>query len=413
MTLPRPGLKGFERLAATVKPHPTRRQLLSDPDTRGLYLRVTPKGAKSWTVVARNPVGKQVWAVIGAYDEVALDEARRLARENVRRIKSGQTAPTKAPQTFKDVAELFVKRWVDKGGRTQNGVPLRSKPEIERQLKAYVYPRWQSEPFLSIRRGAVTELMDELVDNNGAVQADRVLATLAKLFNWYRQYDENYVSPIIPEMKRSGSPTARARTRILSDEELRLFWTAAEDSGAFGRFLQTCLLTGQRRGKVMTMRWEDLTDDGVWVIAVEPREKGNAGALKLPKLALEIVRTQAMVEDNPYVFSGRGSAHLEPGDKLKKDFDAKVAKANNGAAIPGWTIHDLRRTARSLLARAGVRPDIAERTLGHVIRGVEGTYDRHAYTAEKADALEKLAELVERIIDPPAENVVPLRGAAQ
>ncbi len=79
--------------------------------------------------------------------------------------------------------------WI-RAERSRTAFPCAPKREIERHLKVYVYPRWGSKPFASIRRGVVTELLDDLVDNNGAVQADRVLSTLAKLFNWYRQYDE-------------------------------------------------------------------------------------------------------------------------------------------------------------------------------------------------------------------------------
>ncbi len=82
------------------------------------------------------------------------------------------------------------------------------------------------------------------------------------------------------------------------------------------------------------------------------------------------------------------------------------------AQIAPWVLHDLRRTARSLMARAGVRSDVAERVLGHVLPGVEGIYDRHSYREEKADALAKLAGLIALILDPPAENVVPI-GTAQ
>ena len=64
------------------------------------------------------------------------------------------------------------------------------------------------------------------------------------------------------------------------------------------------------------------------------------------------------------------------------------------------------------MARGGVRPDIAERVMGHVIQGVEGTYDRHSYRAEKADALAKLAGLIAMILEPPGENVVPIAGDA-
>jgi integrase len=65
--------------------------------------------------------------------------------------------------------------------------------------------------------------------------------------------------------------------------------------------------------------------------------------------------------------------------------------------MPSWTLHDLRRTARSLMARAGVSSDIAELVLGHKIPGVRGVYDRHSYAAEKRDALERLSKLVTSI----------------
>ena len=92
----------------------------------------------------------------------------------------------------------------------------------------------------------------------------------------------------------------------------------------------------------------------------------------------------------------------------KAELDAKLP-----ADMPGWTLHDLRRTARSLMSRAGITSHIAERVLGHTIKGVEGTYDRHGYDPEKAHALEALAALVERIVNPlQGRNVVDMHARA-
>jgi len=211
------------------------------------------------------------------------------------------------------------------------------------------------------------------------------------------------VSPIIPEMKRSGSNAARSRTRILSDDEIRTVWAACPDVGTFGAFVKVALLTGQRRAKVATMRRADIVD-GVWKIPAEPREKVNPGELKLPKLALDTIAAQPEVKDNPFVFAGRGKKAFNSFSDGKEDLHAK-------APIAPWVIHDLRRTARSLMARAGVRSDIAERTLGHVIAGVEGVYDRHAYLEEKGEALAAVASLVERILKGEGNNVVQLAAA--
>jgi integrase len=164
------------------------------------------------------------------------------------------------------------------------------------------------------------------------------------------------------------------------------------------------LLTGQRREKVGSMRWADLKN-GVWSMPREPREKTNPGVLPLPQAAIEIIDARDQVADNPFVFPGRvkGQA-FNSYSQGKAELDAKLP-----ADMPGWTLHDLRRTARSLMSRTGVTPHIAERVLGHTIKGVEGTYDRHAYDTEKAHALEKLAALIERIVNPPeGGNVVEM-----
>src|SRR5262249_45834846 len=105
-----------------------------------------------------------------------------------------------------------------------------------------------------------------------------------------------------------------------------------------------------------------------------------------------------------YVFVGSARSHYTAYSRGKRDLNARLP------AMPPWVLHDLRRTARSLMSRAGVRPDIAERVLGHAIGGVEGIYDRHLYDREKAFALQQLAKLVLGIVKPPRGNVVSLRG---
>jgi integrase len=114
----------------------------------------------------------------------------------------------------------------------------------------------------------------------------------------------------------------------------------------------------------------------------------------LPKLALDLIEAQPRIVGNPHVFAARGKGPFNSFSQRKEELDHKLP------GIEPWTLHDLRRTARSLMSRAGVRPDIAERVLGHAIGGIAGVYDRHRYDAEKADALNKLAHLSETIIKP-------------
>ena len=167
----------------------------------------------------------------------------------------------------------------------------------------------------------------------------------------------------------------------------------------FGALLKLLLLTAHRKDKVATMRWDDVRD-GVWTIPTAKREKSNAK----PPAVLDIINRQPRIAGNPYVFARRGTGPFNTLSQDRKNLDKKLGD------MPPWVNHDLRRTAKTLMVCASIRPDISERVLGHTIKGVAGTYDQHKYDDEKADALIRLAALVEMIIYRPSGNVVPLRA---
>jgi len=113
------------------------------------------------------------------------------------------------------------------------------------------------------------------------------------------------VPPFTKNMKRTPAQ-ARKRNRLLSDDEIRAVWRAAEAAGnAYGAFVRVALLTGQRCAKISTMRFADVSPDGVWSIPREAREKANATTLRLPRQALEIIKAQPRLAGNPHVFAGR------------------------------------------------------------------------------------------------------------
>lgn len=373
-------------------PKKRKRYTVSDPEQRGHYVRVPPSGPNVYAVVARNRYKKQVWHTVGSADVMGIDEARELSRSAIKRIKAGLPpveAPPTPPDAFKIVAEDWLKRYVAKE-------KLRTQAEIQRCLGKYIYPHWADRDFTGIKRSDVSGLLDYVEDEHGSRQADVVLGIVRSIANWFTTRNDDYVSPVVPGM---GRDNADARARILDDDELRAVWKQAEANGSFGALIRTLLLTGQRRGAVLRMRWDDIDADGVWEIPIEEREKGNAGALKLPALALDIIKAQPKLHGNPYVFAAsRGDGPLNGFSRAKVAFDKRCG-------VTGWTLHDLRRTSRSLMSRAEVRPDIAERVLGHAIGGVKGVYDRYKYFPQKSDALLRLASLIDTIINPPADNV--------
>jgi integrase len=162
------------------------------------------------------------------------------------------------------------------------------------------------------------------------------------------------------------------------------------------------------------MRRCEIDRSGTWTIPAARYKTGKPTVVPLSGVALAIIDAQDRVGDADLVFTTNGDVAFSGYSKAKKRLDEAMLKhlqANavgegNAASLPDWRLHDLRRTAKTLMIRAGVRPDITERVLGHAISGVEGVYDRHTYIDEKRDALQRLTAMIEMILHS-SSNVVP------
>lgn len=379
------------------------RKRIPDSDQRGLYINITPKGSRSFVVV-KQVAGKQSWVTLVGV--TGIEAARSAARGEVSRIAAGLPKPIVIkPDSFRDVADNWFKREVEKEGH-------RSASYVRANIDNHIFPAWGDQPFEAIGRSDIAKLLDRIEDKVGASAADKVLNIVSRITNWYAARHDSYRSPVVRGMRRI-STKEQARDRILNDDELRAIWKTAAANGQFGAFIRLLLLTGQRREKVAAMKWADI-EDGVWAVPSEAREKGNIDRVKLPPTAVGILASISHVDGNPFVFAASRSRRKEEGKAIEPThisaFSKPKTEFDKKSGVAGWVLHDLRRTARSLLARAGVSSEHAERVLGHAIRGVEGTYDRHRYEQEKASALRKLAGLIELIVNPPAENVVRIAG---
>jgi integrase len=232
--------------------------------------------------------------------------------------------------------------------------------------------------------------------------ADHVLAYLRKALNWHAARSDDYRSPLTRGMARQNGKD-RARSRILSDDELRAVWKAANAmKNAFGPLTKFLLLTATRRDEAAKMRHSELDRD-TWTIPAARYKNGHDHVVPLSGAA------QAIIDDLPTV-NGSDLVFTHDGKRPVGGFSKFKARLDRDSGVTGWRLHDLRRTARSVMSRAGVPTDHAERALGHVINGVRGVYDRHEYLSEKRHAFEALAAQIERIVNP-QKNVVPLRAA--
>jgi integrase len=162
-----------------------------------------------------------------------------------------------------------------------------------------------------------------------------------------------------------------------------------------------------------TGQWiDDARVDNVWNPSRgddDPKNK-QVATVPLSALAQAVLATVPQLSSE-YVFSLDGkNPTFQSRYKAQLDARLKAALAAQGVEFRPWQYRDLRRTAKTLMRRAGVSRDVSERCLAHVIRGVEGVYDRHDYLREKRDAFDRLAALVERIVNPPPPaNVVPIQ----
>jgi len=291
------------------------------------------------------------------------------------------------------VGEEFLRR---------EGPRLRTLSQRKADLEL-LYPSLGRLPIDQIKRGQYKRVFDAIADQRSLKRAARVQRATKALLNWHGGRSD-YVS-VLTGTKALISISEHARSHVPSDADLKAIVLAAERDKLFGSYLLFTLLTATRRGEGAGLRRSELSPDGrVWTIPAARYKSKRDTVVPLSVAAQKILATMPVRPGGDYVFSADGASELGNWDARKARFDA-------ACGIRGWVIHDLRRAARTLLSRAGVSSDIAERCLGHAMVGVRGTYERYAYESEKRHAFEALARMVEEIVRPPAATVVPIRRA--
>jgi integrase len=253
--------------------------------------------------------------------------------------------------------------------------------------------------------------------------ANRALAALRVFFTWVVGRGLLDTSPV------SNIPRPAAenpRDRVLSDNEILAFWKGCEGLGwPFGSLFRLLLLTAQRRDEVGSITWLEVNlDGGLWTLPRERAKNDRAHEVQLSPLALDILTAAPRIAGSQFVFTTTGERPASGFSKAKKRLDRQMAKlcseelAQRSAQIdevlkdvPAWTLHNLRRTAATGMARLNIAPHVVDRILNHVsgtIRGVAAVYNRHAYLEERKAALDAWGRYVENLVRPAPTNVVSL-----
>lgn len=385
---------------------------ISDGGCHGLAVCVFPSGRRSFVVRYRDVAGRPVKLTLGpcltgrdvaepvttpeAGTPLSLAAARELCTRALREAKSGNDPAAAKRQkreeqraagadTLQALSEEFLRR---EGDKLRTADQRRSDLELACETLGRL-------PVAQITRGMFVRALDRIADERGPVRADRVLGALSRLLTWHA-HRSDYVSPLVRGMRRT-SIKDRARSRVLTDDELARIWKAAESLSVFGPYVQFMLLTATRRGEAAGLRRSELSDGGTtWIIPGSRYKNGQDTLVPLSAAAQKIIAAQPVLGD--FVFSVTGARELTGFTERKAELDA----ASNTSA---WRLHDTRRTGRTLLSRAGISADIAEMCLGHALTGVRNVYDRHAYEAEKRHAFEVLAAQIARIVSGPEPKV--------
>ncbi len=394
-------------------------------DGAGLYVTVRPTGVKSFNLRYRYG-GAPRNLTIGPVS-IGLAEARRLAMEARGEIARGNDpCALKSARKAAAVAEQLVKKQDSVAAVAERFIAKHVRPktrptsarEMERLLRVEIVPKLGNQRLAEVTRADV-RLLVENIEDRAPIVANRTFSLFRLLCNWAREKDIIAVSPC----DGLKAPTLeKSRNRVLTDDEVRLFWRACETvSWPFGALAQMLLLTGQRLNEVSAMTWGEVDmDSWTWRLASERVKNAREHVVPLSPHAVRLMEgCPRIVGAKGYVFTISGERPVKAFSHMKNLIDAAMlveARKNDPEAleIPHWTVHDLRRTAASGMASLRVQPHVIEAALNHksgTIKGIAAVYNRYQYSDEKRVALEAWGRHVEWLASgEPVSNIVTLRS---
>lgn len=394
------------------------KSLLNQPpkkhaDGGGLYFCVRASGSPYWMLRYSNQ-GKRREATLGQYPQMTLAQARENAVMAKQGLRQGsdpiQEKAKLALPELNTISELF-QDWYD------SDLSKRLKhPNIpERIFRKEIAPIIGKYAIGDVSPRDIRAVLQKVQSSGRPTIANDTLMYMKQLFRHGIKLDLLQNNPASPFSPSDAGGEERSRERSLSLEELtHAFQVFHENINSFGRdnHLACCLflVLGVRKSELCEARWDEFDlNAGIWNLSKERSKTGAAITIPLPTQAirwLEILHGHAC--GSPYVFPARRASkrpHMGP-DTLNRaisklfgrEAGRKKQPPNKMGDLEHFTIHDLRRTFRSLAAAEGVPGHVAERCLNHKLKGVEGIYDRYDYFEERKLAHQKVSDRIESAI---------------
>ncbi len=403
------------------KPPKGKRKEVFDSDAPGLALRITDKGARSWSVYFRLPNAtgqrKNLRATLGRYPSTGIAEARKQAREiraqaaagiDPRKARAGAQAKARATAErllFRNVAEgyIAVRCQREDNGTSKKG-HLKGGKDIESIIRRRLIPAWGDRLIPEIRRLDLRDVTRPLIADK-PMAAHRLHKVAKTLLYW--AVDEGLLDAS-PFARMTPPVEMHPRERELKHPELKRLWAACEATPyPVGPLVQLLALTLQRRNEVAEMQWPEIDlDKAQWSIPAERSKSQREHIIPLSRPAVQIIASLSRYVGGSYVFT------TTSGRRPVSGFSKMKARLDGAAKIEAWCLHDLRRTGRSEMARLKIDDVVAERVLNHVPRGLAKVYNQYQYLDEKREALDLWARELQKITKPAKGEVVTLRERA-
>jgi len=379
----------------------------------GLHLVVQPTGTRSWAFRFRRRTDrKNVKLTLGKAGDggLSLAAARHAAAAHRHRLEQGAVLVTPVtavtPQSVRtgDKVETAVASFLELHVRRKNRIS--TARVTENIFNRIIVPAWRNRTIDSIRRRDIIDLVEDVAASGRGYHANRTCAVLSKFFAWLVARDALTFSPVTGVERPHKE---KIRSRVLTDDELRVLWLACGHEGASGEAIRLMTLTGARRGEVGEMSRREVDQDHqLWNLPAERTKNGRPHTIPLSTQAWTLIEARPRFAGCDFVFTIDGKRVVNNWDEVKHRISAKA-----GITASSWRLHDLRRTCASGMQKLGIQVPVIEKALNHIsgtFRGIVGVYQTHDYAAEVRIALQRWADRVDEIVGgKPTPKVVKLR----
>lgn len=421
-----------------------------DARSSGFGIRVANTGTKTFFLRYRYK-GKLQRLMIGPYPAIKLSDARGTADAARTLVRAGRdpkilsysftrVQPALHPINIPNGSEhadpdatLFedaVEHFLATNPILKNNTP-ETAAEKARSLRKFWGPHFNGRTLSSIKRIEISTITEQHVIRTGQrVTANQAHKNIKMFFKWC--VEKEYIE-YSPAAALSKPATTTSRRRVLNEQEIVLVWRAATRHGyPYGIVAQLALLTIQRRGEISKMRWNEINwRERHWTIPGSKTKNGRPTVVPLSTLAIHLLRqvhqmrvlTRVEVEQtlgikpnrqhglfhnvySPYVFPARANpsnpiSGFSDGKERIDAYAAAIAAEHGLPPLDHWTIHDLRRTATTLLGKLNTPAHLKPLLLNHTNRSVTAIYDLFDYLPDKAAAVQKWADYIEEILASP------------